>query len=179
MPGAPSFEESALALGRDLGADGHAILSSMLLEVVPVTGAVRNGELRELIAERLRRVADATDVAPQLRRSAARLAETATDAIRLRGRAGTVWIAWDDGDNGPGGPPATQPGYSVSWQSEREGDDWWEDGPAFSELGDALAWARERTDSVIVRPSWDHGTYHWAGSGPDPRNLPPLEQPGG
>ena len=102
------------------------------------------------------------------------------------GRTGTVWIAWsgEDGGDGEGGECAADPagegapgpGYVVAWVSERGDEDWCEDGPGFDDLRDALAWARARTDAVVVRPAWDEGTYYWAGHGHDPRALPPLDE---
>lgn len=49
-------------------------------------------------------------------------------------------------------------------------------GPYITELRDALTWARERTDRVVVRPSWDQGTYYWPGLGPNPHEFPPLDE---
>jgi hypothetical protein len=92
------------------------------------------------------------------------------------GRTGTVWIAWsgDDRDD-PDLEDPDEPGYSVSWQSDGQGDGWYEDGPAFTDLRDAIVWARRRSDAVIVRPAWDENTYYWAGRGIDRRGLPPLD----
>jgi len=181
MVGAASFEASLRQLARDLRARGHLVLAAFLLEVVPEAGAVRTGEQRGLIADRLRRLATAEDLAPQLRASVVQLADLAADAIALRGHGGTVWIAWeghhDDGSHGPRPAETLEPGYWVSWQADREDEGaWWEDGPWFTDLRKALVWARERTDAIIVRPAWDEGTHYWAGRGADPRHLPPLDE---
>ncbi len=44
------------------------------------------------------------------------------------------------------------------------------------DLAAVLAWARERTDSIVVRPARDEGTHYWAGRGHDPRGFPPLDE---
>jgi len=129
----------------------------------------------------LRRVAAVEELAPQLRTTAAQLADLAADAIALRGRTGAVWIAWeghrDDGAHGATPAETLVPGYWVSWQADREAEgDWWEDGPWFTDLREALVWARERTDAIIVRPAWDERTHYWAGRGADPRALPRLDE---
>jgi hypothetical protein len=103
-----------------------------------------------------------------------------SDPPARRGRTGTVWIAWSGDDRAdPDVEDPDEPGYSVSRQSDGEDDGeddgWCEDGPAFTDLRDAIAWARRRSDAVIVRPEWDENTYYWAGRGIDRRGLPPLD----
>lgn len=176
-----SFEESALVLGRDLRADGYRDLAAALLEVVPETGTVRDDAHRAVVAERLHGISAADHVPSRFRERATQLASLAsTDATIRHGRTGTVWIAWEgrDSDNAedPAGEDGSQPGYWVSWQSDRGQVDWCEDGPYCADLRDALAWARARTDAVIVRPAWDENTHYWAGRGHDQRNLPPLDE---
>ena len=178
MGRARSFEGPALVLGRTLHERGHHDLAAALLEIVPETGAVKEDAQRALLVERLRKVADDPDIASQLRAKAAHLADVASADPTPRGRIGTVWIAWSDltADGPMGADVPGLRGYWVSWQSDRGDDDWYEDGPSCTDLRDALTWARERTDAVIVRPEWDEGTHYWAGSGHDPRNLPPLDE---
>ena len=78
-------------------------------------------------------------------------------------------------------PTPRRPGTDTVSPGTRDGGDdgeddgWYEDGPAFTDLRDALAWARRRTDAVVVRPAWDENTHYWAGQGIDTRGLPPLD----
>jgi len=174
------FEGVVVSFVRDLRAQGYRGLAAAILEVVPETGAVRNGELRVLAAQRLRRVADDDEVIPQLREKAAYLAEVAASDVLVRGRTGTVWVAWmehgDIGDPTDDGEATESGWYWVSWQSDHGDDDWIEDGPAVADLREVLSWCRERTDAIIVRPAWAEGTEYWAGKGDAPRSLPPLDE---
>ncbi len=59
-----------------------------------------------------------------------------------------------------------------------------EPGPDGLSLADALAWARTRTDWIVVRPEWDPDVSYWGGPGevpvdPDGTQLPrlPLGKP--
>lgn len=176
-----SFEESARVLGRDLRAHGYRDLAAALLEILPETGSVGDDAHRAFVAERLHRISAADHVPSRFREVATHLASLASaDAIIRHGRTGIVWIVWESGhsDNtgNPAGEEALTPGYRVSWQSDRGQGDWCEDGPYCARLHDALAWARARTDAVIVRPAWDENTHYWAGRGHDQRNLPPLDE---
>lgn len=92
------------------------------------------------------------------------------------GRHGTVWVAWLDLSDDPGIEATGTAGYEASWQPDGVGTRPFEDA-WFASLDDALAWAHERTDSVVVRPSWDESRYFWAGTGDDARGLPPLVRP--
>jgi len=173
-----SFEESALVLSRDLRAHGYRDLAAALLEVVPQTGSVSDDAHRALVAERLHNISAAESVPSRFRERATHMANLASaDAISRHGRTGTVWISWESGhSDNTAGEDLPKPGYWVSWQSDRGQGDWCEDGPYCADLRDALAWARARTDAVIVRPAWDENTHYWAGPGHDPRNLPPLDE---
>jgi hypothetical protein len=183
------FEAAALRVGYALDDQGFGDLAAVLLEVVPKQGIVRDDALRALIDERLHKVAAADHVPPRLREKAAHAATLPTsdpsvDPASRGGRVGTVWIAWNGQDDGWGidedDPP--EPGYEVSWQSDDPGYNWIEDGPYTASLREALAWARDRTDEVVVRPSWDEGTSYWAGPQPPAgqghrgNNLPPLDE---
>jgi hypothetical protein len=76
-----------------------------------------------------------------------------------------------------------QPGfYDVSLQGGSDASDAHELGPMFTELADALVWAKDRTGWIVVRPEWDPGTQYWAGIGPAPLDdrritYPMLEPP--
>ena len=186
------FEAAALGLGYALGAQGYDDLAAVLLEVVPKQGIVQDDALRALIDERLHKIAAADHVTPQLRQEAAHAAalpssDPSVDPASRDGRVGTVWIAWtvwndfDDEAADAGGEDGLEPCYWVSWQSNDPGYNWCEDGPYTTSLRDALAWARDRTDAVVVRPAWDEGTSYWAGLQPPtgqghPVNLPPLDE---
>ena len=184
------FEAAALGLGYALRAQGYDDLAAALLEVVPEKGTVKDDALRALIEGRLHKIAAADHVAPQLREDAVHVitlppSDPRVDPGSRDGRVGTVWIAWnsadDDAAGDAGSGDAPEPGYWVSWQSNDPGYNWCEDGPYFTSLRDALAWARERADAVVVRPAWDEGTYYWAGQGRPtgqghPTDLPPLDE---
>jgi hypothetical protein len=174
------FEGVVLSFARDLQAQGHRNLAASILEVVPETGAVRDGEGRVMTAERLRRVAAIDGVDPRLRQKAADLAEVAASDVKVRGRTGTVWVAWQEFDDDASDPDdhvgADGGWYWVSWQSDRGDDHWYEDGPSVSDLRVVLRWSRERTDAIVVRPRWASGTEYWAGQGEPRRNLPPLDE---
>jgi hypothetical protein len=74
---------------------------------------------------------------------------------RIRG-IGTVFAAWDpDGEH-----------YDVYWDSlpEEEPPFAIEQGPRTRSLDEAVAWGRERTPRVLVRPQLDTGEYYWAGA---------------
>lgn len=71
---------------------------------------------------------------------------------------GRGWIAW--------GFDA----YDASLQAGSRSPDVYDPGIVTTSLAEALAWARARTDWVLVRPRWDDGTYYWAGIGPVPEH---------
>jgi len=73
---------------------------------------------------------------------------------------GRAWIAWVDDD-----------GYSASLQGGLADPDIYDPGIDGASLSEALAWARARTEWVIVRPEWDSGVHYWAGVGPIPESL--------
>ena len=182
------FEAAALGLGYDMRNQGFHDLAAALLEVVPTQGIVQDDAVRALVEDRLCKIAATDHVMPQLREDAAHVAtlppsDPTVDPGSRDGRVGTVWIAWtiwnDFDDEDVDGDRLE--GYSVSWQSNDPGYNWAEDGPYTTSLRDALAWARERADAVVVRPSWDVGTSYWAGAQPltghgYPRGLPPLDE---
>ena len=184
------FEAAALGLGYALGAQGYDDLAAVLLEVVPKQGIVQDDALRALIDERLHKIAAADHVPQRLRENAAQVAtlppsDPSVDPASRDGRVGTVWIAWtvwgDDEAADAGDEDRLEPCYWVSWQSNDPGYSWIEDGPYTTSLRDALAWARDRTDAVVVRPAWDQGTSYWAGLQPPtgrghPLDLPPLDE---
>ena len=179
------FEAAALGLGYILLDQGYGDLGAVLLEVAPEQGSVQDDALRALIDERLHKIAAADHVPQRLRENAAHVAtlppsDPSVDPASRDGRIGTVWIAWTVwGDDDAGDEDRSW--YSASWQSNDPGYHWAEDGPYTTSLRDALAWARERADAVVVRPSWDVGTSYWAGAQPlsghgYPRGLPPLDE---
>ena len=73
-----------------------------------------------------------------------------------RDDTGRAWIAWMDA------------GYSASLQGGLADPSIYEPGIDGVTLSAALAWARVRTQWVIVRPEWDPGVHYWAGVGPIP-----------
>lgn len=181
------FEAAALGLGYDLRAQGYDDLAAALLEVVPKQGIVQDDAIRGLIDERLRNIATADHVNPRLRQEAVHAAtlppsDPSVDPASRDGRVGTVWIAWtvwNDFDDDQAAEDGLEPCYWVSWQSNDPGYNWCEDGPYTTSLRDALAWARDRTDAVVVRPAWDQGTSYWAGPQPPTgqgHDLPPLDE---
>lgn len=86
------------------------------------------------------------------------------------GRRGRAWIAWMDLPPPPWDPnfPRHPPYYAVSLQGPPEDPDLFEDGGQVPTLAEALAWARARTDWIVVRPQWDPATSYWAGTGSAP-----------
>jgi len=77
-------------------------------------------------------------------------------AVEHRDDNGRAWIAWINDD------------YHVSLQGGLADPAIYDDGLEGVTLPEALAWARERTQWVIVRPRWDPGVHYWAGVGPVP-----------
>jgi hypothetical protein len=69
---------------------------------------------------------------------------------------GRGWIAW------------TFDAYEASLQGGSLNPQINDPGIVTASLDEALAWARARTDWVMVRPRRDNGTYYWAGVGPVP-----------
>jgi hypothetical protein len=69
---------------------------------------------------------------------------------------GRGWIAW------------TFDAYEASLQPGSRSPDINDPGIVTPSLAEALAWARARTDWVMLRPRRDNGTYYWAGIGPVP-----------
>ena len=69
---------------------------------------------------------------------------------------GTVYLAWDPDDRfywgywdqAPDGPPSHL-----------------EQCPPSPDLSRVLAWGRERSQRVLIRPASDHARYYWAGLG--------------
>jgi hypothetical protein len=76
-----------------------------------------------------------------------------------RDDAGRGWIAF------------IHDGYSASIQGSTADPTIYDDGVDGVTLAEALAWARSRTDWVVVRPQWDPGVHYWAGVGPVPANV--------
>jgi hypothetical protein len=91
-----------------------------------------------------------------------------TDPREARGR---VYIAWIDD---PPPPWATdgwtpQPGYyGLSMQGSPANPDIYEVGDDTPDIAVALAWARDRSEWIVIRPEWDPGRYYWAGTGVPP-----------
>jgi hypothetical protein len=71
---------------------------------------------------------------------------------------GTVFIAWD--------PHAEDPHYSAYWDSfpDHEPSMPLEDGPRTTSVEEAVAWGRQRTPRVLIRPELDPHEYYWAGA---------------
>ncbi|WP_460822185.1 hypothetical protein [Nocardioides ungokensis] len=184
------FEAAALGVGYALDDQGYHDLAAALLQVVPRQDIVTDAALRAVIDDLLLKIATTDRVEPWLRERAAHAAalppsDPSVDPGSRDGRVGTVWISWkvwdDFDDEDARGEDRLEPGYSVSWQSNDPGYSWVEDGPYTTSLRDALTWARDRTDAVVVRPAWDQGTSYWAGPQPPtgrdhPSNLPPLDE---
>lgn len=78
---------------------------------------------------------------------------------------GRVFLAWDDDhcvyfgywDLAPDGPPTAL-----------------EESPTSSSAQVVIAWAKERTPVVLIRPELAPGEYQWAGVGDAPERLGPL-----
>ena len=75
-----------------------------------------------------------------------------------RDAEGRAWVAW------------IHDGYSASIQGGTADPTIYDEGIDGVTLAEALAWARSRTDWVVVRPRWDPGVHYWAGVGPVPEN---------
>ena len=182
------FEAAALAVGYALDDQGYDDLAAALLQVVPRQDIVADAALRAVIDDLLLKIATTDRVGPWLRERAAHAAalppsDPSVDPASRDGRVGTVWIAWTvwGDDDAADAADEGRSGYWVSWQSNDPGYSWVEDGPYTTSLRDALTWARDRTDAVVVRPAWDQGTSYWAGPLPPtgrghPSNLPPLDE---
>ncbi len=81
---------------------------------------------------------------------------------------GTVWLAFDPSDGVYWGYWELDPD-GPSQQPERF--------PHTDSLREAIAWARARTERILVRPADAPSTYFWAGATPPPdrfRDLPIL-----
>lgn len=174
-----ALEDPARQLADRLRVSGHSYLATRLSETIP-EGDIAADDHRSLLAEQLTALADNLSLDHRLRAEAARLAGIAEDLPLGIGRCGTVWIVWIE-------PTARQRAlseedppsfYYTSWQPSEDGEhDLYEDGPNFPSLAEALTWASRRTENIVVRPAWDPGVYHRAGTGTLWDDMPPLIEP--
>ena len=158
---------------------GHTYLAVRLSETIP-DGDIGTDEHRGLLAEQLSALADNPGLEQELCVEASRLLDIARDLPRGIGRGGTVWIVWVDRTARSHALSAEdEPSfYYASWQPSEDGEnDLYEDGPNFSSLYEALAWASRRTDNIVVEPAWDPGVYYRAGTGTLWKDMPPLVEP--
>jgi hypothetical protein len=127
--------------------------------------------LPELV-RRLRRLAGAADLPAPLREQARALLDAARSLPTAVGRGGTVFAAWLDLPGPEGGH------YAAYWDASPDASCFLEQGPGTADLDALLAWADERSDRVVVRPSWDPSHHYWAGRAGRPATTPPLRRPG-
>jgi hypothetical protein len=174
------LEDRCLSLVGELRLQGEHARAAFLGEVIP-DGPNGSDEHLALLIQRLDEVAADTGLMAEVRAEARVLAAGARDLPSLLGRCGRAFVVWFE-DYSPwrtDPPERRESGYECSWQpyTDEADNDLYEDGPRFTELADALAWARRRTDWITVRPKWDSGTHYWAGRGPTMDGEPALTFP--
>lgn len=168
--------EGRVALLADrLRVSSHADIGSYLGELVPDGAAPDDDDHLPELRIRLARVAADPVLDDPLRLEAARLLDVASDLPAAIGRTGRVWIAWWSARR-PQDAAVHPPHYLCYWEGLADDSGLLENGPNFDDLHDALTWARRRADNIIVRPSWDPDVHYWAGEGPPPDGLEPLDE---
>jgi hypothetical protein len=170
-----ALEGRAVVLADRLRVSSRADLGAYLSEVLPDGPAPQDEHLPELRI-RLARVAAEPALDESLRVEAAHLLDVASDLPSAIGRAGRVWIAWWFARR-PQDAVTHPPHYLCHWEGLADDGGLLENGPDLEDLHDALAWARRRSDDIVVRPSWDPGVHYWAGQGPPLDGLEPLGEP--
>lgn len=97
-------------------------------------------------------------------------AEKMTDAL-ARGH-GTVFLVQENAADGSG-----EPAWCGHWDASPKGRGSLEDAGRHPSLDSAVAWGRARSARVLVRYE-GAGTHVWAGHGPPPPGVLPLQDPG-
>lgn len=146
------LEGAAERLADHLGAAG-----SDLREAIP-HGAIANEDHLPALAIRLKRIVDGDWADDSARTEARRLLEVIAHLPDAIGRCGDVHVMWSAPSSRA--PAPTDARYHCVWY-----DDDFCGETTSGDLDEALAWARERSDRIFVRPSWDPDTLYWAGRG--------------
>jgi hypothetical protein len=162
------LEDAALRLCEELGPAG-----ADLRHAIPA-GTVQDDAHVPALVIRLRRIVDGPWAAPAERAEAARLMHVAADLTTAPAPCGEVWMVWSEPSPHDLAPElADPPHYDCVWSDED-----YCGSARFTTLDEALAWARRRSESIIVAPSWDPGVHYWAGAGAAPPRLAALPPEG-